>query len=178
MLAEIIGEVVGAFNWVLSQLGWDIGSLSWVHIVLLVLAAVGILVVTRNLIGGHSGSGGGGSTAAYYPQNREPRGLPTSYYTGSSRLGDFSIPQRVYDFRVPSPTPNLAELRKSVKLDMEKAGQLFIMPNRPKTVPPVEDLQARSTDCQAFSDKGQSAPKPAGPDWEKARELFIPRIRR
>ena len=172
MLAEIIGEVVGAFNWILLQLGWDIGSLSWVHIVLLVLAAVGILVVTRNLIGGHSGGGGSGG-AVVYPQSREPRGLPTNYYTGSSRLGDFSIPQKVYDFKVPSPTPNLAGLRGPVKLDMEKAGQLFITSSQPKTVPPVADLQVQATNFHAFSNKSSSEPGPAGPDWELARKLFV-----
>ena len=174
MLAEIIGEVVGAFNWVLSQLGWDIGSLSWVHIVLLVLAAVGILVVTRNLIGGHSGGGGSGGTVVY-PQSREPRGLPTSFYTGSSRLGDFSIPKEVYNFRVPSPTPNLAELRKPVKLDMEKASQLFTMP---KVTTPAPDLRVQATNFQAFSNKSSSAPGPAGPDWELARKLFVTGFKR
>lgn len=56
-------------------------------------------------------------------------GLPTRFYTGSERMGDFSVPERLYDFSVPSPEPGLSELRKPADLDLDLARSLFLPAN-------------------------------------------------
>lgn len=123
MLGQFISELQGIWNWILTQLGWS-GHLNWVHIVVLILALIGAMVVVRNLIGGHS-VGGGGSTVVY-PQSREQKGLPTSFYVGNKKLSDFSVKPEVYDFKVPSPTLNLSKLREPLNSNMELARKLLL----------------------------------------------------
>ena len=198
MLEQFIGELVGVFDWVTTQLGWE-GSLGWFQILLLVLAVVGALVIARNLIGGSSGRGGG-YTSAFQPSQSGPRGLPTSYYVGSKRLGDFSIKSDVYDFRIPSPKPNLSKLREPIKLDLEKAKKLFFIPpvsglgalsnlspnskglaasHTDNVNKPQGDLNQKGQQDERMSSQekenvvGELSSVPAGPDWELARKLFV-----
>lgn len=166
MIEQLIGEITIGFDWVVSKLGWEGIPLTWVHYLLLGLAVVGALMMIRNLLGGGAGGGGGGSSAAVYPQSSRTAGLPTSAYTSSPKLSDFSIKPEVYDFRPPTPTPDLSPLRGPVGLDMEKARKMFLV-NSVKG-PQVEEnssQEGRSTDAP---------PPPTGPDWELARRLFIP----
>lgn len=170
MLEQLIEEVSGLFGWVTTQLGWE-GSLGWFQILLLALAVVGALVVARNLIGGRSGGGGGYSQSMGYLPLSGTRGLPTSYYVGSKRLGDFGVDKGVYDFKVPSPKPNLSKLREPVKLDIEKASRLFMVPNFTK---PVIGPEARELPSQEKENVvGEIVPKSSGPDWDLARKLFV-----
>ena len=56
-------------------------------------------------------------------ENKKPwvqGGLTTSDYVGSPKLSDFSIKPEVYDFSVPSPTPDLSELRKPIEVINEE----------------------------------------------------------
>jgi len=126
MLEQLIGEANKLFDWVTTQAGWS-SPLGWFQILLLVLAVVGALVIIRNLIGSHSSGGGGGGSYSTGYQPKGPGGLPTSYYVGSKRLGSFSIKDEVYNFKVPSSTPNLSKLREPVNFDIEKAEKLFLM---------------------------------------------------
>jgi len=179
------------WEWILVQLGWQGIELGWVQILVLVFTLVGALIVLRNLIGGRSG-GGGGSTIAYPPSERQS-GLPIKYYIGSERLGDFSISPGVYDSKVPSPTPNLSELRKPIRMDLEKAKELFLPAGRrsPDSLKvhsegeiPGQDLSAGSGEGveRSVAADGSGTSQPASPsfrpDWELASKLFVPRMRR
>jgi hypothetical protein len=114
--------VMGWWNWILNQLGWS-GELGWFKILVLVLAFLGAIFILRRLFGG--ATSGGGSTVVYPPTERQ-RGLPTRFYTGSEKLTNFTVSPEVYDFKVPSPTPDLSRLRKPLQVDMEKAKELFV----------------------------------------------------
>lgn len=200
MLEQLLGELIGMFDWVTAQLGWE-GSLGWFQILLLVLAVVGTLVIARNLIGGSSRGGGGGGSSVVYPPQGVSRGFPTSFYVGDKKLGSFGVKKEVYDFRVPTPTPNLSMLREPVKLDIEKASKLFLMPQCPRgvdrglnepnqrTEPTVSRKLATLGPDSAGAQLGQQAERissqekenvvgelssrPAGPDWSLARKLFV-----
>lgn len=203
MIEQLLSEMQETFNWVLNQLGWS-GELNWIKILVLVLAILGALMILRNTLGGGR-SVGGRSTSVTYPQGRQ-FSLPTKYYTGNSKLSDFSVPEEVYDFKVPSPKPDLSNLRKPISFNMDLARQLFI--------PPVQGLSVQSRDEEMErmpSSKGSPASRPDegkesqgdqsseessnlsnydsvsrnlgtpptfNPNWELAKKLFIPSIRR
>lgn len=193
MLEELIGELLPMWNWLLTQLGWEGIQLSWVHFLFLALALVGALIVLRNLIGGRSGGGGGGSYGVAPPSGRQG-GLPTRYYTGDPRLGDFSIPPGVYDFKVPSPTPDLSGLRGPVKMDLNKARELFVPAGRRhsdslkrNTEGEIPGLnlpagsgveEERSIAANSSGTSQPAAPTSSKPNWELAKKLFIPSFRR
>jgi len=164
MVEQLISELKYLLSKLFSLLGWEGIELTWVHWLLLVLALVGALVVVRNLIGGRSGGGGGGSSTVVYPQGERPKGLPTSFYTGSSKLSDFSVPRETYNFKVPTPTPNLSGLRGPASVDMDAARRLFMV----KLVGP----QTGDIDSQSKDDTGHNVPQSAGPNWELAKKLF------
>lgn len=111
--------------------------LSWllifgvVQILLLLFIFVGIpLLLIRFLLGrGRSEGGGvgGGSTG------EKPRasgaaqwGWPTGMYTGNSKLSNFKVDPKVYNFGTPKITPNLEKLRNPADIDMDKARELFL----------------------------------------------------
>lgn len=200
MIEQLLGELSGTWNWALSQLSWS-GELNWVKIVVLVLAFLGCLMLLRNLLGGGHSVGGGGSTIVY-PQDRQ-EGLSTKYYVGSSKLSDFSIPGEVYDFKVPSPEPNLSNLRRPLNLNMDLASKLFVSPVGREAVSStenssdsVESSRHNRDDSESGSPTGVSveehsnlsndykvsrnlgAPLTFKPDWELAQKLFVPRLRR
>ncbi len=199
MLEQVLTEVQGIWSWIQTQLGWS-GDANWVKILVIVLAALGALMVLRNLLGGHSG-GGVGSTVVY-PQERQ-NGLPTKYYVGDSKLSNFSIPDEVYDFKVPSPKPNLTNLRKPVNLNMDLAKKLFVT----SVVREAAFSTRNSSDSEESSRHNQDNSEPGlptegsvgeysklsndnkisrnlgtpltfNPDWELAQKLFIPKLRR
>jgi len=58
--------------------------------------------------------------------NLKNRGLPTSFYVGNSRLGDFSVPSKMYDFKVPTPEPDLSSLREPASVNFNLARWLFV----------------------------------------------------
>ena len=193
MIEQLLGEFKPYWDQLMVQLGWGDGPLSWVQILVIVLAAVGTLIILRNLIGGHSGGGGGGTSTVAYPPNERTKGLPTRYYTGSARMGDFSIPAKVYDFKVPSPTPNLSKLKESVNLDMDKARELFLpagrrvsdslndfhtgessesgLPAGPQTGEEKSSTSQFAVPFWGIRRHGSTYPSP---DWKLARKLFIP----
>jgi hypothetical protein len=168
MLEQLMQEVSGMWNWMLSQLGWG-GELGWFKIAVLVLAFFGAIFLLRRLFGGSSVGGGGGSTVIYPPERQ--RGFPTSFYVGGRRLGDFSVPKNVYDFKVPTSTPDLSNLRKPASLDLERAKKLFI--------PPIPSNPGRDPKT-AFSrrdedNRGTRSRRPEVKlDWDLAGKLFIP----
>lgn len=146
MPQNVSDELINWWHWLLNQLGWS-GSLNWVQIVVLILAVLGAGAVLHRLLGG---GGSGGSSTVILPPDR--RGLPTRAYTADPKLGDFSVPKEVYNFRMPSPAIKTSGLTGQVKLDMDKARKLFIPP-------------ASSTRQTRSSDKG--------PDWATAQKLFV-----
>lgn len=130
MTEEVLVTLQSLWYWVMNQLGWEGIQLGWFPILLLVLAVVGALVILRNLLGSHSGGGGsGGVPYSPYAPLPNQRGFTTRFYTGSSKLGDFSVPPQVYNFKVPSPTPNLSKLREPLSLNLEKAREMYLMSN-------------------------------------------------
>lgn len=192
MLEQLIGELRVYWDWILTQLGWQGIQLSWVHILILALAFVGALLVLRNLLGGRSGGGGGSTTI--YPPSRRYRDLPTRYYTGGEKLNDFSVPPEMYNFKVPTSTPDLSKLRGQANLDLDKARRLFIPPviGQPFGVTREEKASVSSENesggplkdgerSVAANGSGTSQPAASSwgkPNWELARKLFIPRLRR
>lgn len=190
MLEQLIDELRPIWNWILAQLGWQGVELSWVHILVIALAIIGALIILRNLLGGHSG---GGSSHVVYPPAERQRGLPTRYYTGSERLSDFSVSPEVYDFKVPSPTPDLSRLRELVSLDLDKARELFVPAGRQRSDSlksnnegevPEQNLPAGPQEGgeRRVAADSSGTPQPATlffkPNWELARKLFIPNLRR
>jgi hypothetical protein len=147
-------------------------------IAVLVLAFLGVIFLLRRLFGGSSVGGGGGSTVIY-PSERQ-RGFPTSFYVGNRRLGDFSVPKNVYDFKVPTSTPDLLNLRKSVSLDLERAKKLFIPPiptnsgRYPKAVISRQDDGKQPAGTR--QDKGETGVSRPDMklDWDLAGKLFFP----
>ena len=163
MLEQLMQEVLGVWNWMLNQLDWG-GELGWFKIAILVLAFFGTIFLLRRLFGGSSVGGGGGSTVIY-PSERQ-RGFPTSFYVGNRRLGDFSVPKNVYDFKVPTSTPDLSNLRKPASLDLERAKKLFIPPistnhrrDRKAAFSHRDNSKESSRTCQ-----GKGEPKISPPD--------------
>jgi len=69
-------------------------------------------------------------------------------------LASFSPDPKVYDFRVPSPVPDLSRLREPLRLDLELAEELHV----PSLERPDE-----------VEEKGSAW----APDWEMARRLFV-----
>ena len=216
MLEQLWGEIQFLFSKLLSLIGWEGIELTWVHWLVISLALVGVLVVLRNLIGGRSGGGGGGSSYSSCPTGLS-RGLPTSFYVGSKRMGDFSVPNRLYDFRTPTVEPRLDLLKGKVDLSLDKARSLFLVkPASPLTKglttnpSPIRDLGGAEKSSSVVGDTsrtpeggerrvaadGSGTSQPAtpkrsstmatcfglaygrGPNWEQARKLFLPRIRR
>jgi len=177
MLEQLMQEVSGMWNWMLNQLGWG-GELGWFKIAILVLALLGAIFLLRRLLGGSS-VGGGGSSTVIYPSQRQ-RGFPTSFYVGDRRMGDFSVPKDVYDFKVPTPIPNLSNLRKPVSLDLERAKKLFIPPipsnpgRDPKAAISRRDDSKESTGTR--QDNGETGVRRPDVklDWDLAGKLFIP----
>ena len=146
------------------------------------------------IIGGPEG--GDGNPISYRGVPYKSKGLggfPTSMYTGSSKLGDFSIRPEVYDFGVPSPVPNLERLREVPDLDLDKAKELLLMPaggqrsvssttidikeEQPDTVPPagIHMGGERSVAANGSGTSQPATPYPK-PNWGLAKELFIPKI--
>jgi len=177
MLEQLMQEVSGMWNWMLSQLGWG-GEPGWFQIVVLVLAFLGVIFLLRRLFGDNS-VGGGGSSTIIYPSVRQ-RGFPTSFYVGNRRLGDFGVPKDIYDFKVPSPTPGLSNLRKPVSLDLEKARKLFMpsIPSNPRRDPKA--TISRRYDSKESTGTRQDNGETGGRrpdvklDWGLAGKLFIP----
>ena len=199
MLERLSGELGSIWEWLCNTLGWDVTNLTWVHWLVIALALVGALIILRNLIGGHSGGGG---SANIYPSapTSMGRGFPTSFYTADRKVGNFSVPKEVYDFKVLTSTPKLNLLRQGVNLDMEKARELFV-PAGPLTKGLTANLKPGDRDSggaeKSSSVVGDASGKDAGegersvaadgsgtsqpatsPNWELASKLFIPRIRR
>jgi len=170
MPEEAVTEAQGMWEWFLAQFGLEGVELGWGHLVLLVLALIGVSVVLRSLLGGRSVSSGSGGSTVAYPQGGRLGGLPTKYYIGSEKLSDFSTPRGVYDFKVPTPTPDLSKLRKPLNMDLNKAKELFI---------PAGGQRPDSLELKDEGESSEPAP-PAGPtlDLEMARKLFVPRVNR
>ena len=79
-----------------------------------------------------------------------------------SRIVGFCVSPKLYDFSVPSPAPNLSKLREPLSLDIEQAERLHIPSLHVEpTEEPIGEVDS-----------------PSGPDWELARRLFVPDIRR
>jgi len=200
MIVEFLAMLQAIWYWLLTQLGWEGIELGWLPILVLVLAVVGALVVLRNLLGGRSGSGGGGG--GNYPSYAPPlnqRGLTTKFYTGREGLSDFSVNPKVYDFKVPTPTPNLPKLREPLNLDLEKASSMYLVPNigasRSETMArnfqsiygkedsrpepgPASLTTGEEQQCASNSGVTFQAATPSKLDWNLAAKLFVPNIRR
>lgn len=125
MVEQLAQEVSEVWPWMMNQLGWA-SEPGWFKISILVLAFIGVMVLLRRLLGGSSVGGGRG--APYDYSSGRHRGFPNSFYVGSRRLGDFGMPKEVYDFRVPSPKPDMSNLRRPLSLDLDTASNLFIPP--------------------------------------------------
>lgn len=199
MIEQLLSEMQETFNWVLNQLGWS-GELNWIKILVLVLAILGALMILRNTLGGGR-SVGGRSTSVTYPQGRQ-FSLPTKYYTGNSKLSDFSVPEEVYDFKVPSPKPDLSNLRKPASFNMDLAGQLFVPSVGRGAAPSTNssDSEESSRHNRGNSESGSptegsseessnlsndnsvsrnlGTPPTFNPNWGLAKRLFIPNVRR
>jgi len=177
MLEQLMKEISGMWNWFLSQLGWG-GELRWFKIVILVLALLGAIFLLRRLLGGSSVGGGGGSTIIYPPERQ--RGFPTSFYVGQRRLDDFSVPKNVYDFKVPTPTPDLSNLRKPVSLDLERAKTLFtsqLSSNLGRETKTAFSHQNGSKEPPGtHQENGETGGRRSEVklDWDLAGKLFIP----
>jgi hypothetical protein len=174
---QLMHEVSGMWNWMLNQLGWS-GELGWFKIAILVLALLGVIFLMRRLFGS-SPVGGGGGSSVIYPSGRQT-GFPTSFYVGDRRLGDFSVPKSIYDFKVPTSTPDLSNLRKPVTVDLERARKLFIPPRPDKSGRRREAAFPREEDSEKSPGSRQGNGKPRRPhpdvklDWDLAEKLFIP----
>jgi hypothetical protein len=66
----------------------------------------------------------------WWKLSKRQRVFPTNFYVGNRKLGDFKVPKNVYNFGVPTSTPNLSNLRKPLSVNWDLAGKLFI-PNFP-----------------------------------------------
>lgn len=134
------------FSWFLVA-----GLISFVIGGLVLLGIVLAPVLLLKAIFGKGGGSSSGSAADRTPQQRsKPRGYPTSFYTASRRLSDFNMNPDVYNFKTPTPAPNLNKLREPLKVDFDLAERLHL---------------GRSRDL--------SSP---GLDLDKARELFLPSL--
>lgn len=133
----------------------------WLAALILVLAAIGVLVILRNVVfGGGRGDRGGGSSSVVIPPGRPPRQTP------SSPLTDFRMPKSVYDFSMPSPVIKTDGLRKPLNVDVDLARQLF-----------VPRMQERQTKLEAMMQPKVPSSRQA-PDWKLAQKLFVPNFRR
>jgi len=130
----------------------------------IVILVILVIVVLRFILGGHSSS----SSSANVAQPPRQGGFPTSVYTGSKRLSDFSVKPEVYDFKVPSPKPDTSNLRKAANPNMDLASKLFIGGIKN---PNVDISKAR----ELFLGNNLANPKQML-DMDKARELFLPHI--
>ena len=153
-----------------------------------------ILVILKLLFGKHS------DTKTIITRSPERRkGLPTSAYTANEKLSDFSIPKEVYNFKVPTPIPDLSKLREPVSMDLNKgllipsvqglsvqsrSKEMERMPSSKgssascsdvEEVPQgegIEEEQSVAADSSGTSQPATSIPKP---NWELARKLFVGR---
>lgn len=137
-----------------SILGWLLiaGVVQFIvgGLILLVIILAPILLL-RSIFGGRSSrSSSSSSTAGGGLGSIGRRDFPTSFYTGSRRLSDFSINPDVYNFRTPTPTPNLEKLREPLEIDFSLAERLHL------------------------GRVGRLANQEL--DLDKARELFLPSI--
>lgn len=115
-----------------------------ITLVIITLILLPITLVLRAIFGKCSS---GNTTITQVPSQFRTRrgwGFSTNFYTGSRKLGDFSMKSELYNFKVPSPAPDLSFLRDATKLtgestkgvlnfdptrtvlDLEKARGLFI----------------------------------------------------
>jgi len=132
---------------------------------IIILVILGIIVL-RFIFGGHSSS----SSSANVAQPTRQGGFPTSMYTSSKRLSDFSVKPEVYDFKVPSPRPDTSNLRKAANPNMDLASKLFIGGiKNPNT------LNMESAKKLFLGSNNLAKPKQIL-DMDKARELFLPHI--
>ena len=152
--SNITGVATGVWSWFAQ---WGIPGI----VVLVIL----VIVILKSVLGGHSSS----SSNANVAQPPQQRGFPTSFYTGSKRLSDFSVKPEVYDFKVPSPTPNTDNLKKSANLNMDLASKLFV---GKVGSPNILDLSRAK---ELFTRSSMELPKQVL-DMDKARELFLPHI--
>jgi hypothetical protein len=90
------------------------------------------------------------------------------------------VPKNVYDFKVPTSTPDLSNLRKPASLDLERAKKLFIpqIPSNPRRDPKAA-FSCRDESKESFRTRqGKGEPKTSPPDvkldWDLAGKLFIP----
>jgi len=120
-------------------------------------------------------------------------------YIANPKLCDFSAPKDVYNFRVPTSTPDLSKLREPARVDLNKAIELFIppvqglsvqsrskemerMPSSKESSASRSDVEEESqgdriegersvaADSSSTSQPAASIPKP---NWELARKLFV-----
>ncbi len=61
----------------------------------------------------------------------------------SSKLADFSLPEEIYDFSMPSPVGDLFDLKEPFKPDLELARELFVPDSEAFSSVPDFDLAAR-----------------------------------
>jgi len=157
--------VSGYWELFLHQLGWN-GPVTWVLLVLVALALVGVLVILRNVVFGGGGRGGGGGSSTVivppkYYQDRPPR--------PKSNLVNFRPDSEIYDFSMPSPEIDSSGLRKPLNVDMDLAREMFVSPVVQKVVSATEVNGDSEVDAPSTGVR---------PDWELAKKLFVPGFRR
>ena len=108
------------FKWCVEEAGMDWNGLS---VALVVLAFIGALFLFFKLL---RGFGGGNYYTGYSSPEEEAFELEPRRARRVTRRKLYDVKPEVYDFSVPSPAPNLDNLRKPLKLDLEMAQDLFI----------------------------------------------------
>jgi len=135
-------------------LSWLLNLLTWLPVLVLVLVTGFFFLLLRLLFRGSSSSS---SSNVVLPPGSNQRGLPTKYYTTRAELVNFNTSPKLYDFKVPSPTPDLSKLREPLKVNLQVAKGLFV------ANPSLDE------------EEEVELPRPIGPDWEMAKKLFVPR---
>jgi hypothetical protein len=144
-MSDILANI---FNW-FSQ---------WGPPQIAVAVVLGIIIL-KFVLGGRSSSSSNTTVLPSGSNSPARGGFPTSMYTGSRKLSNFSVDKSVYDFKTPSPTPNTSSLRKPASPDMDLAKKMF--------------LRSFNTDI-AKKSFGELEPQGGVLNMDKARDLFIP----